>query len=232
MLLDSSSVLISPSILAADLGQLAREVQSVEAAGADRIHVDVMDGRFVPNITLGPAVVRAVRKATPLPIDVHLMIVEPERYIADFAQAGADELILHLEASHHLPRALDQIRALGKRAGVVLNPQTPPEALKYLLDHVDTILVMSVNPGFSGQAFMPEALSKLRVLRKMIESVDRSISLAVDGGIAPGTARQVVEAGARILIAGSSIFDKANYRAAVGALRADATLGLERVAAT
>jgi ribulose-phosphate 3-epimerase len=227
-----SDVFIAPSILAADLGQLAREVRDVQAASADRIHFDVMDGRFVPNITLGPDVVRAVRKATTLPIDAHLMIVEPERYVADFAHAGADELSVHIEATQHLPRLLDQIRGLGKRAGVVLNPQTQPESVAYVMDHVDSILVMSVNPGFSGQNFMPEILPKLRALRKMIESQGRPISLAVDGGIGPGSARQVVEAGARVLVAGSSIFAKSNYREAIAALRMDATKALERAAAT
>lgn len=226
MSLSSTPLLISPSILASDLGQLTREVQAVEAASADRIHFDVMDGCFVPTITLGPLVLRAVRKATSLPIDVHLMIVEPERHVDEFAEAGADELIVHIEASKHVPRLLDHIRSLGKRAGVVLNPQTPPEALGYVLDHVDAILVMSVNPGFSGQAFMPECLPKLRAIRKMIDQTGRPISLSVDGGIAPGTARQVVEAGARALVAGSSVFGKSNYREAIGALRADGSLGL------
>lgn len=229
---EPAALLISPSILAADFGQLAREVQAVESAGADRIHVDVMDGRFVPTITLGPLIVGALRKATKLPIDVHLMIVEPERYLADFAEAGADELIVHVEATNHLPRTLDHIRTLGKRAGVVLNPQTPPEALSYVIDHVDAILVMSVNPGFGGQSFMPECLPKIRDLRKTIDATGRKISLAVDGGIAPGTARRVVEAGARVLVAGSSVFGKRDYRVAIEALRADAILGLHPVAAT
>jgi ribulose-phosphate 3-epimerase len=223
---------ISPSILAADFGQLAREVQAVESAGGDRIHVDVMDGRFVPTITIGPLVVGAIRKATQLPIDVHLMIVEPERYLAEFADAGADGLMIHVEATNHLPRALDHIRSLGKKAGVVLNPQTPPEALSYVIDHVDSILVMSVNPGFGGQSFMPECLPKIRDLRKTIDATGRKISLAVDGGVAVGTARRVVEAGARVLIAGSSIFGKRDYRVAIDALRADASLGLPPVAAT
>jgi ribulose-phosphate 3-epimerase len=201
-------------------------VQAVEAASADHIHVDVMDGRFVPAITLGPLVLRAIRKATKLPIDVHLMIVEPERYVDDFAKAGADELLVHIEASNHVPRLLDHIRSLGKKAGVVLNPQTPPESLAYVLDHVDAILVMSVNPGFSGQAFMPECLPKLRAIRKMIDQTGRPITLSVDGGVAPGTARRVVEAGARVLVAGSSVFEKHDYREAIGAIRADAALGL------
>jgi ribulose-phosphate 3-epimerase len=230
--IDSSSLLVSPSIFAADLGQITREVQAAEAASADRIHVDVMDGRFVPNITLGPDILRAIRKATSLSLDVHLMIVEPERYVADFAQAGADELIIHIESTNHLPRTLDHIRSLGKRAGVVLNPQTPPESLAYVLDHVDSILVMSVNPGFSGQAFMPESLPKLRAIRKMIDQTGRPIALSVDGGVGPGTARQVVEAGARVLVAGSSVFAKSNYREAIAAIRADGALGLERASAT
>ena len=229
---EPAAVLISPSILSADFGQLAREVQAVESAGADRIHVDVMDGRFVPAITIGPLVVGAVRKATKLPIDVHLMIVEPERYLDDFAGAGADELSVHVEATNHLPRALDHIRSLGKKAGVVLNPQTPAGALSYVIDHVDAILVMSVNPGFGGQSFMPECLPKIRDLRKAIDATGRDISLAVDGGVAVGSARRVVEAGARVLVAGSSVFGKRDYGAAIAALRADATLALRLVAAT
>jgi len=223
---------IAPSILSSDFGNLAREVASVEAAGADWIHVDVMDGRFVPNITIGPVVVRAVRKATQLPIDVHLMIVEPERYLDDFAEAGADILSVHVEASYHLARTLQHIRALGKKAGVVLNPHTPPDAIEYVLDRVDLVLVMSVNPGFSGQAFMPEVVPKIRAIRKMIDVHGGDIALEVDGGVAPGTARKVVEAGARILVAGSAIYDHPDYAAAITALRADAALGLERTPGT
>jgi ribulose-phosphate 3-epimerase len=224
----STSLKIAPSILSSDFGNLAREVASVEAAGADWIHVDVMDGRFVPNITIGPVVVRAVRKATRLPIDVHLMIVEPERYLGDFAEAGADILSVHVEPSYHLARTLQHIRAVGKKAGVVLNPHTPPETIEYVLDHVDLILVMSVNPGFSGQAFMPEVVPKIRAIRKMIDAHGGDIELEVDGGVAPATARKVVEAGARVLVAGSAIYDHRDYAAAIAALRAEGALGLDR----
>jgi ribulose-phosphate 3-epimerase len=223
---------IAPSILSADFGRLNQEIEAVEAAGADWIHVDVMDGRFVPNITVGPLVVRVARKATRLPIDVHLMIIEPERYVHEFAQAGADILSVHVEASYHLARTLQLIRSLGKKSGVVLNPHTPPDAIEYVLDHVDVVLVMSVNPGFSGQAFMPEVLPKLRAIRKMIDSGGHDIALEVDGGVAPGTARQVVEAGARVLVAGSAVYDKSDYAAAIAALRADGTLALQGTPAT
>jgi ribulose-phosphate 3-epimerase len=199
-------VLVAPSILSADFGRLAEEVRAVEAAGADWIHVDVMDGRFVPNITIGPPVVRAVRAATTLPLDVHLMIVEPERYIGDFAAAGADWISVHVEASPHLHRTLQQIRAAGARAGVVLNPHTPEEAIRHVLADVDLILVMSVNPGFGGQRFIPSALAKLRALRGMIDAAGLDVALEVDGGIAPATARDVIAAGARVLVAGSAVF--------------------------
>src|SRR5262250_1828009 len=160
-----SRIRIAPSILSADFGRLADEVRAVEAAGADHVHVDVMDGRFVPNITIGPVVVEAVRAATRLPLDVHLMIVEPERYIADFAHAGADRISVHVEASPHLHRTLQQIRALHKKAGVVLNPHTPVASIELVLPDTDLVLVMSVNPGFGGQSFIPSALGKLRALR-------------------------------------------------------------------
>jgi ribulose-phosphate 3-epimerase len=228
----TSPLKIAPSILSADFGHLAREVQAAEAAGADWIHVDVMDGRFVPNITIGPVVVRAVRKVTRLPVDVHLMIVEPERYLHDFAEAGADILSVHVEPSWHLARTLQQIRSLGKKAGVVLNPHTPPDTIEYVLDRVDLVLVMSVNPGFGGQAFMPEVLPKLRAIRKMIDSRGLDVALEVDGGVAAGTAAQVVEAGARVLVAGSAVYDHPDYAAAIAAIRADGMIGLERAKVT
>ena len=228
----ASPLKIAPSILSADFGRLAEEVQAVERAGADWIHVDVMDGRFVPNITIGPVVVAAVRKATKLPIDVHLMIVEPERYVDDFAHAGADILSVHVETSNHLARTLQHIRSLGKKAGVVLNPHTPPDSVEYVLERADLILVMSVNPGFGGQAFMPEVLPKLRAIRKMIDARGLDIELEVDGGVAPGTAAKVVEAGARVLVAGSAIYGHPDYAASMAALRADGALGLERTPTT
>jgi ribulose-phosphate 3-epimerase len=220
----TESVRIAPSILSADLARLADEVAEVERAGADWIHVDVMDGRFVPNLTLGPPVVRALRKVTRLPLDVHLMIVEPERYIEAFADAGADGISVHVEASPHLQRTLAEIRRLGKRAGVVLNPHTHESSIEYVLPDVDLILVMSVNPGFGGQQFLPLALPKLAALRKAIDRAGLSIDLEVDGGVDPKTAKSVVDAGARVLVAGSAVFGKpdrgkaiADIRAAVGA---------------
>lgn len=216
------SIRIAPSILSADFGRLADEVRAAEAAGGDWIHVDVMDGRFVPNITAGPLLVRAVRAATHLPVDVHLMIVEPERYIERFAEAGADVISVHVEACRHLQRTLAEIRALGKRAGVVLNPHTPEESVRYVLGDVDLILVMSVNPGFGGQSFLPQVLPKLRALRAMIDREGLAIDLEVDGGVNTATARQVVEAGARVLVAGSAVFDAKNRAEAVAALRAAA----------
>jgi ribulose-phosphate 3-epimerase len=197
-------VKIAPSILSADFAALADDIARVEAGGADLLHVDVMDGRFVPNLTIGPVVVEAIRKRTRLPLDVHLMIVEPERYLADFASAGADYLTVHVEASPHLQRALARIRELGARAGAALNPATPPEALEYVLGDLDLVLVMSVNPGFGGQHFLPAVLPKVRTVRSLVAG--RPVEVSVDGGVKLEQARVLAEHGASVLVAGSAVF--------------------------
>ncbi len=213
-------VLVAPSILSCDFGRLAEEVRAVEAAGADWVHVDVMDGRFVPNITLGPVIVEAVKRATSLPLDVHLMIVEPERYIEAFAKAGANLLTVHVEASPHLHRTLQQIRAAGARPSVVLNPSTPVSAVEEVLGDVDMVLVMSVNPGFGGQSFIPGAVEKVRRLRAMADAQGHTkLHIEVDGGINGQTARQVVAAGADVLVAGSAVFGAGDYAQAIRDIR-------------
>jgi ribulose-phosphate 3-epimerase len=213
---------IAPSILSADLGHLAREIADVEAGGADYIHIDVMDGHFVPNITWGPPIVRAARAVTKLPLDVHLMIAEPARYIEEFAEAGADIIGVHVEADPHAERTLSRIRALGKRSCITLNPQTPPEALDYLLEASDQVLLMSVNPGFGGQKFLPLVLRKLEVLRKLIDARGLRVELEVDGGITAETAKAVIEAGADVLVAGAAVFGKADRGEAIRAIRQSA----------
>jgi ribulose-phosphate 3-epimerase len=212
-------VLVSPSLLSSDFGRLAEEVRAVEAAGADWIHVDVMDGRFVPNITIGPVVVQAIKRAATRPLDVHLMIVEPERYIDAFAKAGADYLTVHVEASPHLHRTLQQIRQAGARPSVVLNPSTPLSAIEEVLGEVEMVLVMSVNPGFGGQGFIEATVDKVRRLRAMLDARGLSPHIEVDGGINAETARRVVEAGASVLVAGSHVFGAKDYAEAIRSLR-------------
>lgn len=212
-------LLISPSILSADLGRLGEEIRDAEAAGVDWIHVDVIDGRFAPNLTMGTPIVKAARRATTLPLDVHLMIVEPERYIDAFAAAGADIISIHVEACTHLQRALSQIRALGKRAGVVLNPSTHESAIEYVIEDVDMVLVMSVNPGFSGQSFLPSQLKKIERIASWIAASGCKVDLEVDGGVAPDTIRSVVNAGANVLVAGAAVFGQTDRKAAVASLR-------------
>jgi ribulose-phosphate 3-epimerase len=214
-------VRIAPSILSADFGRLADEVAAAEAAGADYIHVDIMDGRFVPNITIGPLVVRAVRKATKLPLDVHLMIVEPERYVDEFAGAGADLISVHAEATPHLHRLIEHIRSLGKRASVALNPHSSLDSLHVVLPELSMILLMTVNPGFGGQRFIQAVVPKIRELREEIVRRGLDVDIEVDGGIAADTAPIVVGAGANVLVAGSAVFAATgkNYPAAIAELR-------------
>ncbi len=212
-------MMIAPSILSADFSRLGREINSVEQAGAEVIHVDVMDGRFVPNITIGPLIVRAVRRVTDLPVDVHLMITDPDRYIDDFAEAGADWISVHVEACTHLHRTIHHILELGKKAGVVLNPATSLATLDFILEDVDFVMLMSVNPGFGGQSFIPSALEKIRKLRTMLDRVHPGAGIEVDGGISPKTIAEVAAAGANIFVAGSAVYGSDDYAKAIGELK-------------
>ena len=214
-------VLVAPSILSADFSRLGDEVRAADAAGADWIHVDVMDGRFVPNLSIGPVVVSSLRKVTKKPLDVHLMMVEPERYLDEFAAAGADHILVHCEASAtiHLHRTLSHISGLGKVPGVVLNPGTGLDQIEYVLDLVGIVLIMTVNPGFGGQKFIPSMLPKIRTLRDICERRGLDITIEVDGGLSGENAWQAIEAGATSIVAGSAVFNAPDYAKAIAAIR-------------
>ena len=217
--MSTKPLVVSPSILSADFSRLGEDVRAVDQAGADWIHVDVMDGRFVPNITIGPLIVEALRPVTTKPLDVHLMIVEPEKYVADFAKAGADIISVQVEACPHLHRNLAQIKELGKQAGAVLNPSTPIDTLEYCLELCDLVLIMSVNPGFGGQSFIENQVQKIRDLRRLCDEKGLDPWIEVDGGIKPGNAWKVIEAGANAIVSGSGVFGAADYAEAIQGIR-------------
>lgn len=210
---------ISPSILSADFTCLGKELKAIEEAGADYVHVDVMDGRFVPNITIGPFVVEAIKRATSLPLDVHLMIDEPEKYVEDFARAGSSIITVHVEAARHLHKAVQMIKDKGLKAGVSINPATPVNTLEDIMEDADLILIMSVNPGFSGQGFIPSSLKKIEAVRRMIGEAGRPIELEVDGGIKINNIKEVALAGADVFVSGSGIFGTGDYKKTIAAMR-------------
>ena len=224
----NKKIYIAPSILSSDFSRLGEEIRAVDAAGCDIIHVDVMDGHFVPNITIGPPVVNAARAVTQKDLDVHLMISDADKYIEAFAAAGADWITVHVEACPHLHRTVSRIRELGKKAGVVLNPATSLATLDYILEEVDLVMLMSVNPGFGGQSFIPSTLAKIRQLRQRIDGMGLTVAIEVDGGISESTIAAVAEAGANIFVAGSAIYKSNNYEQAIATLRQQAEIGAGR----
>lgn len=212
-------VKIAPSILSADFSKLGEEILAVEKGGADYIHIDVMDGHFVPNITIGPLIVEAIRPITKLPLDVHLMIENPDQYIEAFAKAGADYITVHVEACRHLHRTIQNIKSFGIKAGVVLNPATPVESIQHIIGEIDMVLLMSVNPGFGGQKFIPEVLPKIRKVKEMAEQKGVAMEIEIDGGVNPETAKLCMEAGANVLVAGSAIYNQEDYAEAISLIR-------------
>ncbi len=212
-------VKIAPSILSADFSKLGEEIKDVEKGGADLIHIDVMDGHFVPNITIGPLIVEAIRPVTKLPLDVHLMIENPDQYIEAFAKAGADYLTVHVEACKHLHRTVSFIKSFGVKAGVVLNPATPVEMIQHIIEDIDMVLFMTVNPGFGGQAFIPSVLAKITHLKELAADKNPNLEIEVDGGVNEETAKRCIQAGATVLVAGSAVYNKADRAQAIAALR-------------
>ncbi len=212
-------VKIAPSILSADFSRLGEEIKDVELGGADYIHVDVMDGHFVPNITIGPLIVEAIRPVTKLPLDVHLMIENPDQYVEAFAKAGADYITVHVEACRHLHRTIQNIKSYGVKAGVVLNPATPVESIQHVIEDVDMVLLMSVNPGFGGQKFIPSVLPKIKQVREMADEKGLDIEIEIDGGVNEETAKLCIEAGANVLVAGSAVYNQPDRKKAIEALR-------------
>ncbi|MBI4964636.1 MAG: ribulose-phosphate 3-epimerase [Desulfomonile tiedjei] len=217
--MSARKILVSPSLLSADFSRLGEEIQAVQDAGADWLHIDVMDGHFVPNITIGPMIVAAAKKVARVPLDVHLMIADPDYYVEAFHEAGADVLTVHPEATHHLHRTLTRIRELGMKSGAALNPSTGLESVKHVLAELDVIMLMTVNPGFGGQSFIPTMLPKVRACREMIDSSGYQILLEVDGGVSPKTAPALARDGADVFVAGSAVFGNPPYRAIIGQLR-------------
>lgn len=224
----SKEIQIAPSILSADFSRLGEEIRAVDEAGADIIHIDVMDGHFVPNITIGPLVVQAARAVTSKVLDVHLMISDADRYVDAFAAAGADWITVHVEACNHLQRTVSRIRELGKRPGVVLNPATSLASLDYILEEIDLVMLMSVNPGFGGQSFIPSTLGKIRQLRQRVEELRLHVDIEIDGGVSGKTIEDIAVAGANIFVAGSAVYGSDNYRQTIAALRKLAVLGSAR----